>query len=261
MFSIKPIKSFKGPSSRFTAIKRQQWLPLVQRACQRLRLPQSCFLCQRLGAQAICGDCLLDLAWKTESCERCGVSLNDPHHRICHECRKQPPAFTHTYALFDYAYPVTNLLHGVKYGGQLAVLNLLAELMATHLNSKQLPELFVPVPMHAQDLRHRGYNQALELARVVACRVQRPVAATDVFCTRHKKMQARLSLAERQENVKGLFALRHPDRWRSLQHVAIVDDVVTTGSTVGELSRVLLAAGIQQVDVWCCARREGLQWE
>ncbi|OUD14653.1 hypothetical protein TPSD3_07500 [Thioflexithrix psekupsensis] len=223
-----------------------------------MRLQQSCFLCHRLGKQAICRDCLLELPWKTESCERCGVSFVSPHQRVCYECRTWPPAFRHTYALFDYAYPITNLLHSAKYGGQLAVLNLLAELMACHLNPKQLPELFVPVPMHAQDLRHRGYNQALELARGLARRLQRPVDITGVFCTRHKQTQARLSFVERQENVRGLFALQHPARWKAVEHAAIVDDVVTTGSTVGELTQVLLAAGVKQVDVWCCARRQGL---
>lgn len=220
-------------------------------------LPHSCFLCGASSQQALCGACLHDLNWQEQGCIRCAAQLIGSDNNICGQCLIQPPPFQRLYTVFDYDYPLDNLIKAAKYQANLAILQLLGDLMATHLSPDCLPDGIIAVPMHPIDLRRRGYNQALELARIIAKQLQRPLQVNACQCTRRKQPQARLSYQARLHNVRGLFQVQSlPAHW---QHVAIVDDVVTTGATVRELSQTLLHAGVQQVDVWCCARRQDLR--
>lgn len=221
-------------------------------------LPHNCFLCGATAEQALCGACLHDLNWQEQGCIRCAAQLTGISTApVCGQCLTHPPPFQRLYTVFDYDYPLNNLIKAAKYQTNLAILQLLGELMANHLNPDCLPDGIIAVPMHPVDLRRRGYNQALELARIIAKRMQRPVQSNACQCTRRKQPQARLSYQDRLHNVRGLFQVQSlPTTW---QHIAIVDDVVTTGATVSELSQTLLQAGVQQVDVWCCARRQDLR--
>jgi ComF family protein len=113
------------------------------------------------------------------------------------------------------------------------------------------PEWIIPVPLHAERLRERGYNQALEIARPIAKKLQIPLQTR--YCTRilPTLAQASMTAEERRRNMKNAFAVEELFQAR---HVAIVDDVLTTGSTVSEFARMLKKSGVARVDVWCCAR-------
>ena len=113
-----------------------------------------------------------------------------------------------------------------------------------------LPARLVPVPLHRNRLRRRGYNQAVELARPLGRALGLPVAPRLCRRQRPTPAQAELTGSDRRRNVRGAFAVAAPVP----RHVAIVDDVVTTGSTVGELARVLRRAGAERVEVWAVAR-------
>ena len=115
-----------------------------------------------------------------------------------------------------------------------------------------MPELLLPVPLHPKRLRERGFNQALEIARPLGRRFQIPVEARACRRIRATRPQSELALAERRGNLRGAFAVRGA---LTARHLAIVDDVVTTGATVSALARVLLRQGVQRVDVWAVARR------
>jgi len=141
----------------------------------------------------------------------------------------------------------------LKFHHRLNVARLLGELLAdaleTHIDAA--PEVLIPVPLHRSRLAQRGYNQALEIARIVARRLG--IAIDIRHCTRIGRTAPQTGLDEqtRRRNVRGAFAARGPLPWR---RIALVDDVVTTGSTVGELARVLRHAGAEHIEVWVTAR-------
>ena len=153
---------------------------------------------------------------------------------------------------FRYAYPIDRLLPRFKFHGDLAVGALLATLMAWSIDPEDKPQALVPVPLHRSRLRARGYDQALELARALAHAGAPPVLEDVLRRQRPTRAQSELGARARRGNVQSAFALRPGADLPA--HLALVDDVMTTGATVCECARVLLAGGAQRVDVWTIAR-------
>jgi ComF family protein len=114
-----------------------------------------------------------------------------------------------------------------------------------------LPDCIVPVPLSKKRLRQRGFNQSAELARAVSKNYPIPLNLHAIARGRDTRAQTGLHRQQRLQNIRGAF-----DQVRAMDagHVAILDDVVTTGSTVNELARVLKRAGVERVDVWSIAR-------
>ncbi len=194
------------------------------------------------------------------ACMRCARPLPerwlmtiDDHSPLCGPCRRRPPRFAHAHAAYRYEQPLPALVGALKYRGRLDTLRLMGLLLADSLVSAggDRPAGIVPVPLHRQRLRERGYNQALELARVVGRRLDLPVLARCCERVRATPPQTALEAKARQHNVRGAFAVTTD---LTGAHLAVLDDVVTTASTVGEVTKVLLAAGAARVDVWCLAR-------
>lgn len=150
---------------------------------------------------------------------------------------------------FIYADPVAELVQRFKFNEDLCAGRLLAELALPALAGGH-PQALVPIPLHRSRLRQRGFNQALELAHWWGRSRGVPVLAHRLARCRATRIQSSLSAAERHVNLTGAFRANGPVP----AHVALVDDVVTTGSTVAEAARVLVEAGATQVDVWCLAR-------
>jgi ComF family protein len=223
---------------------------------QDLLLPPRCRLCGDSSAQAaqLCPPCTAELPWLGSACPQCAqpVTANLPAAR-CGSCQRRPPAFDETTALFHYRPPVDHLLKRLKFARELAVAPLLAGIMAEQLGQRQqpLPGLLVPVPLHYSRLRERGFNQAAELARTLGRRLQIPVAHQ--LCRRQRKTVAQSGLppAARGLNLRNAFTVSGiPDN----SHLAIIDDVMTTGHTANELARVLKHAGAGCIEVWVIAR-------
>jgi ComF family protein len=153
-----------------------------------------------------------------------------------------------------YASPVRELVHRLKFEGNRAVVPVLGGVLAERLASTRgrRPDIVLPVPLHKARLRERGFNQAVEIARVVARSRNVPLALQAARRMRQTEPQSRIQgVSARRANLRGAF--RVDGGVRGL-HVAILDDVVTTGATVAELSRELLRAGARRVDVWTCCR-------
>jgi ComF family protein len=170
------------------------------------------------------------------------------------------PPFARVVAPFRYAWPVDALIRGFKYHGQLPHGRVLGTLLAGAVlaGGTPLPQLIVPVPLHPARERERGYNQAWELARVVGRLLDVPIAPTLCARTRATPPQASLDAAARRANLAGAFAVtRRP----GALHVAVVDDVLTTGATVAALATALLGAGVKRVDCWTVARAAGARTE
>jgi len=204
-------------------------------------------------ASGLCRDCLADLPRNQHACPRCGAALAKYVVSDCGECQRHPPQFDSTHIPYRYAPPLIPFITGLKFHGRLAEARLLAELFLSTLptNTLSLPECLIPVPLHSQRLRERGYNQALELARLLSQRLHLPIENKIVQRRLHTQPQSELSGDTRRLNMRHAFQLKTPVFYR---HVALIDDVVTTGSTVNELARVLRRAGVETIQVWAIAR-------
>jgi len=156
-------------------------------------------------------------------------------------------------APFVYEPPVDALIHGAKYHQRLGDARSLGVLLAEYVAAVggELPPLIVPVPLHRQRLRERGYNQALEIARPLARSLGLRLDPGCCIRTRPTSPQAGLGGRARRRNIAGAFTVV---RVPQAAHVAIVDDVMTTGGTVAEMAAALTGSGIGRVDVWVCAR-------
>lgn len=163
----------------------------------------------------------------------------------------QPRHFDATYAPCEYSYPLDRLLQGYKYGGNLAVVSLLADLMRPLIPSGDTPDLIVAMPLSTERLRTRGFNQSLELARALT-HAHGPVLDPEALIrVRHTALQSELPWNARAKNVRGAFVCMRDVAGLS---VAIVDDVLTTGATMNEAARVLKARGARRVIAWVAAR-------
>ena len=171
----------------------------------------------------------------------------------CGQCLRRPPPFERTRAVFRYAFPLDRLLPRFKFHGDLAAGALLARLMAGAMATDDLPQALVPVPLHLGRLRERGYDQARELALGLGRALRLPVR--DLIERRiETQAQTTLDADARRRNVRHAFACRGGP---VPAHVALVDDVMTTGATVRECALVLRRAGVARVEVWAVARVPG----
>jgi ComF family protein len=172
--------------------------------------------------------------------------------QLCGHCQQRPPNFDQVHAPFIYDFPIAQMISALKFNGRHGLAPLLGELLADELEGRiATPDVILPVPLHRRRLRERGYNQALELARPIARRRQCPLDTRSLMRDQATEALSHLDRKQRRRVIRNAFQLA-PDF--SARHVALVDDVVTTGSTVGEIAGLLVKAGVERVDVWALAR-------
>lgn len=205
----------------------------------------------------LCLSCRADLPLLVQACQRCAHPLeNSGVERsplLCGRCLRKPRYFERSYCAFIYGEPVSWLLQELKYRQGLSGIPVLSRLLLEHLRTRveRWPELIVPMPLHPSRLRRRGFNQALEIARPLARSLGIPLSAGVCERIRNTPQQSELPAARRAANVRNAFRMRAE---LPARHVAIVDDVVTTGATVNELARLLKRNGAETVQVWAVAR-------
>jgi ComF family protein len=220
-------------------------------------LPRLCPACgEPTGAgRELCPGCERTLPVLLHACPRCAIPYEHPDmHGECGACQKQPPAFAHTVALYRYAPPVDHFIRELKFHQRLGLARLLGERLTQRLvRETSRPDLIIPVPLHGARLRERGYNQALEIARPVAHTLGLPLDFRSLVRVRATAPQTGMTVAARRKNLRGAFALRDDAAARNLR-VALVDDVMTTGSTVQAAAQCLRAAGAREVEIWAIAR-------
>lgn len=237
-----------------SAITRRlsNWRSQFLNSCAQLAhaaLPQHCLLCSASApAQPLCGACYARLPWLTLTrCPQC--ALPTPAGNVCGACLGHPPRFNGVTAAFAYAWPLSTLILHYKYAGNLALAGLLANALATRIATPV--DLIIPMPLAAQRLRERGFNQALELARIVSRATGIRLAADACRRVRESAPQAALPWQDRARNIRGAFVC---DADLNGKRVAVIDDVLTTGATLDELSRNLRRAGALEIHGWIVAR-------
>ena len=241
--------NFSAPPRPIASRSRRIGLAGALPAARRL-LPQACALCRTgCGNALLCDACAASLPALGPACPHC--ALPGPA-TVCGACLRSPRPWTQARAAWRYAYPVDRLLQGLKYGGRLALAEALAEGLANVVAEArvQLPVALVPVPLAPARQRARGFDQA----RLLGAHIGRHLGIAVVPAlarVRDAGPQAALPLAARAANVRDAFA---PVRSVRAMHVALVDDVMTTGATLAAAARALRSAGAAQIEAWVIAR-------
>jgi ComF family protein len=256
-----PIWAFSSSiSAGLSRRARDRLIGAAQRSISKLPrvaqfvLPNLCALCGNLSHRTLCDIC--DEGWWNEArlrCTVCAVPLSGARrahtaHYRCGDCIETPPAFDATLALADYRAPLDALALGLKFRARLALAREFARRLASvaedSLDPRQPPDVLAPVPLAARRLVERGYNQAWEIAKPLARALAIRSDATLVRRVVDTAPQSRLDLDARRQNVGRAFEVARPVRGL---HVAIVDDVMTTGATLDALAHTLKTAGAARV--------------
>ncbi|MCK1790888.1 ComF family protein [Pseudomonas violetae] len=224
-----------------------------------LKNKQPCLLCQEEVEEPapICMACETDLPWLGDQCQTCALPLSAPG-MTCGQCLKQPPAFEQVAVPWLYGFPIDSLITRFKHSAKWPYGRLLGELLAQFLQHRfdehmPRPDALVPVPMATRRLRQRGFNQAAMLARWLAQMLEIPCDEKLVRRIQDTRAQQDLKADARKKNLHDAFDLT-PNASIKGRHLALVDDVLTTGATAQALARLLMAAGAARIDVYCLAR-------
>lgn len=209
---------------------------------------QPCLLCGSASRTRIwCHACDATLPYLTTAC--CpACALPTPQGQLCGHCLSHPRQFDHAVAAFAYAFPVDALIQALKFHEQLVLARSFADALSPRLGTK--PDCIIPMPLHPARLRERGFNQARELARQLSMQLGIPLL--DV-CRRVRDTtpQSSLPWKDRQSNLHHAFSCEQD---MSGKHIALVDDVMTTGTSLNELAKSLRQAGAREISVWVIAR-------
>ena len=224
-----------------------------------LKNKQPCLLCGEYTdtPQPICTPCESELPWLADQCGVCALPLPMAGLR-CGQCAAQPPAFERVLAPWAYDFPVDSLITRFKHQAKWPFGRLMGELLAQSLQHHfdeglERPDALVPVPLALRRLRQRGFNQATLLARWLSGPLQIPCEENLLRRIQDTPAQQALDAQARRRNLRQAFALAPGASLRN-RHLALVDDVLTTGATAEALARLLTDAGAARVDVYCLAR-------
>ena len=215
----------------------------MQARLARLVFGGSCFICRGAARATLCEACDADLPRLREPlCPRC--ALESPAGAVCGRCLSDPPHYDATIAALAYRFPADELVHALKFRGELALAPFLSSLLKERIGQA---DCIVPVPLSASRLRERGYNQSVEIARHLGGRM------TVDACLRQRDAppQTGLDREARRRNVRGAFRC---ERSFAGKRVAVVDDVMTTGATLDALAAALKDAGASHVVNWVVCR-------
>ncbi|MBL8481763.1 MAG: ComF family protein [Rhodocyclaceae bacterium] len=216
-----------------------------------LLLAQDCFLCaEASGASLLCAGCRAALRPNGPSCPVC--ALPTPDAQICGYCLKRPPPFDASVAAFSYSHPADALLQAYKFAGRIELAGLFGHaLHAAVADAGSIrPDVIVPVPLHPERLKSRGFNQAALVAQVLARAFGLPLDYRLLERIAPTAAQAGLNLRQRRRNLRGAF-MAHDATGMS---IALVDDVMTSGTTLTECALRLKQRGASRVSCWVVAR-------
>lgn len=219
-----------------------------------LLVPHHCVVCSKpvfSNNLYCCESCFDQLPFQQNACSVCGQQFN-AQSDICGQCINNPPEFESCFCAFAYQSPIRELIQSFKYQQQPALATLLSRLLYQEVCDQQLelPEALIPVPMHYSRLRERGYNQAQLLATEIGKLSNIKVDNCLIKKSKITPTQASLSRKQRIRRIKGSFIANQKAPYSS---VAIIDDVVTTGATISEITKILKQKGVDSIQIWAIA--------
>ena len=235
-------------------------LLFMLRALAHRLLPRRCVVCEMsraAGKVSICEQCEADFFFTSgDRCERCAISVpkaGADARQTCGRCLADPPHYDATTTLADYVSPVDGMVTALKFKARLDLARFFGQMLGQRLASQgdMRHATVIPVPLAFERVRQRGFNQSQQIAHAVAAATRSKLVVNQVLRVRHTVPQQWLALKERQRNVRGAFAVEGD---LAGQSIFLVDDVMTSGSTVDEIARVLKRAGAARVHNLIVAR-------
>ncbi len=229
---------------------------------KELCFPAVCVLCrQKISSPEnihLCPNCFTGLTLITSPiCSCCGKEFSGVgEDHLCSECLVKPPHFSRARSVVRYDAAIAQLVHGFKYSGNTACRSTFKGLYDISLAAQHIAgsEMIVPVPLYSSRLQERGFNQALLLARYFFPDHQ--VEPTLLYRNRETAAQTGLKGIDRRRNLKGAFSVKDADKVNG-KRIVLVDDVLTTGTTVNECAKTLKMHGAKEVEVLTLARVAG----
>jgi ComF family protein len=222
---------FNSEADGSSAARRTPWLA------------PRCVVCALAPGAPVCAGCEGDfLPARVARCPRCALRLGSATAGQCGACLADPPHYDATMALADYAAPIAGMVAALKFSARVDLADAFARLLAGRETAR--PDLVIAVPLSFERESERGFNQSLEIARRYARLTGTALAERALLKVRHTAPQQSLDRDARRRNVRGAFSVSGEVQGRS---VAVIDDVMTTGSTLDEIARVLKDAGAAQV--------------
>ncbi|RAS27631.1 MULTISPECIES: ComF family protein [unclassified Pseudomonas] len=235
----------------------QPWLKALVYKCTNIN--HSCLLCNEPAEQRypLCVACEQELPWNEEHCLRCALPLAMAG-LTCAQCSRRPPAFDQVIAPWHFGFPLDTLISRFKHNSQWPLGRLMAEILSLNLSHRfqeglPKPDLLLPVPLARRRLRKRGFNQAGMLGRWLSKALVIECNERLLLRTRETPAQQHLDARARRRNLHQAFALAGEASLEG-KHVAVVDDVLTTGATAQATAQLLRQAGARRIDVYCLAR-------
>lgn len=224
----------------------------IKETVLNILFPRRCPVCgeiTRPEGSLICPSCLPKLSLVTNPvCKKCGKEILDPAAEFCEDCRRRRHAFEYGVALYNYNEAARRSMAQVKYNNKREYLDFYGAALAARYGRRiraMKADAIVPVPVHPQRRRKRGFNQAEVLARVLGKRLEIPVVPGMLLRTKKTQPQKNLNAAERLKNLSGAFAAGTVPA--GVRSVLLVDDIYTTGSTIEACARTLRAAGVERI--------------
>jgi ComF family protein len=222
----------------------------------KLHRLQTCLFCHkaRFCQYALCWSCYQQLPWLSHACQHCAVPI-DRLHQYCGRCLSHSSPIKTTSAIFMYEPPIKRLITNFKFHHQLKHTRLFSALLAQKIQAyyynKPQPQALIPMPLHNKRLKERGFNQSDILCKPLS--KQCGIIMDTTLCKRIKNTHAQslLDAKARKQNIRGAFSIQKKSTYT---HVAIIDDVITTGLTTRELAETLKKSGINTIDCFALAR-------
>jgi ComF family protein len=215
-----------------------------------------CILCHEpVQEQVVCDNCLKLFDKLVNSCFRCAYPLTQQDASLlleCGACLTEKRWFDQTICPFVYQYPLDILVKELKFKQNLSLAHWFARQMMPKISQYPLPELIIPVPLHYKRLVQRGFNQSTEIAKVISRELSIPLDTASLKKVKNTLPQSQLPAEQRQNNIKNAFRLT---KKLSVTHIALLDDVLTTGNTLNEISSLIKSqSAVKKIDIWLCAR-------
>ena len=223
----------------------------IRHKISQLLNPALCLSCgiPVSSSDFICTDCMDAMERVPSPCELCGLP-NPIDDAICPSCLHHPPLWQSMTAPLIYRDNTRKLIQALKFNEQVYIANALITHIYPYFNPHGV-EALIPVPLHLNRLLERGFNQAEEIANALSSFLNIPVDRKSLTRIKSTESQAGLSLNKRQHNIIKAFQYRGV---RPYKRVAIIDDIITSGSTMSEISKCLQKSGIRDIQVWSLAR-------
>lgn len=215
--------------------------------------PSTCFICDQQGHNELdlCLNCFQDLRSSALSCAICDIELAT-ESSICGRCLKQTPSFDQITSLYQYEGIAQFLIQSLKFQAKHSCARIMGQLMAQHFKTlNKNPDALIAVPLHSKRLRERGFNQSDFIAQHIHNELGIPLIQHRLKRVINTISQTALKANERRKNLKNAFSYKS---MQGINSIAIIDDVVTTGSTANEIAKTLKKQGVQRVEIWAFAR-------